>query len=227
MAFTAVKAAGASVTADSTAAGFVTVADSTPYVLGAYAYLSGPGLAIITVKIVDLLTAGKVGVRQVIDRRPSDNPFPYLPAKPNYGKTDVSAYTGPATAPTLLTTTGSNTGGTLAAATYFYKITALNAAGESVGSNEQSAVVSGVGTNSVALTWGAVTGATSYRVYRGTATGAENVFYAPGNVTAFTDTGAANTAGTPPATSTAFAAKIFQPAQAIFGDGSPEPAITY
>lgn len=57
-------------------------------------------------------------------------------------------------------------------------------------------------TQAVALSWGAVTGATSYRVYRGTSTGGESVFYAPGNVTSYTDTGAASSAGSPPTTNT-------------------------
>ena len=107
-------------------------------------------------------------------------------------------------APVQSATSTSTTGGTLAAGTYFYKVTALNAAGETVGSNEQSQVTTGT-TSTVTVSWGAVTGATSYRVYRGTATNAENVFYAVagGATVTFTDTGAASTAGTPPSTNTA------------------------
>lgn len=56
---------------------------------------------------------------------------------------------------------------------------------------------------SVQLTWPAVLGATGYRVYRGTVAGAENVFFAPGNVVTFTDTGGAGTAGAPPGVNTA------------------------
>jgi len=104
-----------------------------------------------------------------------------------------------ANAPTTATT-----GGTLAAATYLYVITALNAKGESLKSNEVSVATTGT-TSTTTTTWGAIAGATSYRIYRGTATGAQNVFYAVGNVTTFTDTGAANTAGAPPTTTdTAF-----------------------
>lgn len=84
---------------------------------------------------------------------------------------------------------GSATGGTLAAATYYYKIVALVNGGTGVASTEVSYVATG-STSSVALTWAAVAGATGYQVWRGTATGVENVYYTVGNVLAFTDTGA-------------------------------------
>src|SRR5258708_34281460 len=45
--------------------------------------------------------------------------------------------------PTLNAPSTSTSGGTLAAATYFYVITALNAAGETTKSNEQSIVTTG------------------------------------------------------------------------------------
>jgi hypothetical protein len=103
-------------------------------------------------------------------------------------------------APGTVTPTGSATGGTLAAATYFYKVTALNAAGETTGSPEASVTTTGT-TSSVALAWAAVTGATSYKVYRGTAAGLESVFYTT-STNSFTDTGAAATAGTVPTVNT-------------------------
>jgi hypothetical protein len=97
--------------------------------------------------------------------------------------------------PASVTATPSASGGTFTAATYFYKVSALFPWGESAVSSEVSAVV--VANGSVALTWGAVTGATGYRVYRGTAAGAESAYQvATGN--SFTDTGSAGTAGTPP-----------------------------
>ena len=103
-------------------------------------------------------------------------------------------------APGTVTPTGSSTGGTLAAATYYYKVTALNAAGETVGSPEANVTTTGA-TSSVALAWAAVTGATSYKVYRGTAAGLESVFYTTAT-NSFTDTGAAATAGTVPTVNT-------------------------
>lgn len=66
-------------------------------------------------------------------------------------------------------------GGNLASATYYYKATAFTRAGETTGSNEQSIAVTGP-TGQVTVSWGAVTGADGYKVYRGTAAGAENVY---------------------------------------------------
>lgn len=120
----------------------------------------------------------------------------------NLIRTATVAFGG--TPPTLKTATPSTTGGTLAAGTYFYRVTALGSTGETLGSNELSATTTGT-TSSVALSWAAVTGATGYRVYRGTAAGGESVFYAPGNVTSYTDTNASSTAGTVP-TASSFAA---------------------
>lgn len=96
----------------------------------------------------------------------------------------------------------STTGGTLAAGTYYYVVTALNANGQTIKSNEQSIATTGT-TSSNTITWGSVTGATGYEIYRGTATGAENVYYTVGAAVTFTDTGAAGTSGSPPGTNTA------------------------
>lgn len=94
-------------------------------------------------------------------------------------------------------------GGTLATGTYRYKVTALDAAGETVGSAEVSqAVVLG---EKVKLVWGAVSSATSYRVYRSPvngAVGSENVYIAVPSGHELVDSGAAGTAGTPPAAGT-------------------------
>lgn len=106
----------------------------------------------------------------------------------------------PYLAPGLPVLTGSTTGGTLAAASYFYKVTAINVFGETIASAEATVTTTGT-TSSVGITWPASTGATSYRIYRGTATGAENVYYTS-TTNAFTDTGAVNTAATPPASAT-------------------------
>lgn len=105
-------------------------------------------------------------------------------------------------APTQNAPSTATTGGTLAAATYYYKVSALNAAGETLPSGEQSQVTTG-STSTVTVNWAAVPGATSYRVYRGTAAGAENVYFTAGaGATSFVDTGAAGTAGTPAAANT-------------------------
>lgn len=84
-------------------------------------------------------------------------------------------------------------GGTFAAGTYFWKVTAVDGKGnESLASAEfsQTLVLNG----SANLSWNAVPGAASYRVYRGSATGAENVVYANILTNAFTDTNGAGQA---------------------------------
>lgn len=101
--------------------------------------------------------------------------------------------------PGLTSAVGSITGGTLAARTYYYVVTALGTTGETLASNEKSATVASGVTGSVALAWTAVAGATGYRVYRGVTAGSEFVYYAPGNVTTYTDTNATSTGGSPPA----------------------------
>lgn len=107
----------------------------------------------------------------------------------------------PLAAPTANTPTTATTGGTLPAATYYYVVTTLNALGETTASNEVSVTTTGT-TSANTITWSAVTGATGYRVYRGTATGTENVYYAVGAVTTLTDTGAAASTGSPPTNNT-------------------------
>jgi hypothetical protein len=99
-------------------------------------------------------------------------------------------------------------GGTFAAGTYYWVVTALNAKGETIASNEVSKALTA--NQKQALTWGAVSGATSYNVYRGTVSGDENVLVA--NVTSgvtYTDTGTAGTSGEPPAFNTAAVGKVY------------------
>lgn len=118
-----------------------------------------------------------------------------------YGGGTWTVLTGLIQAPVANAPTTSTAGGTLAAATYYYKITALNALGETIGSNEVSVTTTGA-TSSNTVTWGEVATATGYRIYRGTAAAGENTYYAVGTVTTFTDTGAAGTAGTVPGANT-------------------------
>jgi len=104
-------------------------------------------------------------------------------------------------APTGLTGTASS-GGTFAAATYFWKATALFGTGETGGSAEFSLAVTL--NQQVALTWNTTPGASGYKVYRGTSAGAENVLVATvGPAGAYTDTGTAGVAATVPGSSTA------------------------
>lgn len=76
-------------------------------------------------------------------------------------------------APVLSAPTTATTGGTLAAATYFYKATYTNVNGETVGSNEISQATTGT-TSTTTFTIGAApAGATGTKVYRSTTTGTE------------------------------------------------------
>lgn len=97
--------------------------------------------------------------------------------------------------------TPSTTGGTLATGTVFVKLTALGTTGETLAAAEQSAPVTGPNA-SVGVTWGAVTGAVSYRVYVGSTTNTEGQFFATAG-TSLTVTTLTGTAGTPPGAATA------------------------
>jgi hypothetical protein len=108
-------------------------------------------------------------------------------------------------APADLAVQGAGTGGTLAAGTYFWVVTAINANGETVKSNEVQTTVTG-STSSAKLTWQAVTNATGYNVYRGTSTTNENKLITTinsGSTITYTDTGTAGTTVSPPTTNTA------------------------
>lgn len=120
---------------------------------------------------------------------------------------------GPPSAPTLNAPTTATTGGTLAAGTYYYKITATNSTGESAGSNEVSQVTTGA-TSTVGLSWGAIAGATGYKVYRATVSGGQSTSPAlvatVGAVTSYTDTGTAVSAGAVPASATPPPATVYR-----------------
>lgn len=109
--------------------------------------------------------------------------------------------------PTMGTST---TGGTLAAATYYYRITAIDARGvESLGSVQASIITTGT-TSTTTLTFAPAPGAVSYRVYRSTTSGTYTAGYISAPISSltvsganyiFTDTGSALTVATLPTTS--------------------------
>lgn len=113
----------------------------------------------------------------------------------NFG---ISQINPSGTAPTIATAT---TGGTLTASTYYYRVVALDFNGNpSTGSSEVSITTTG-STSTITLTWFQVAGAYGYRVYRGTASNAESVYFSTGlyqGILSFTDTGASGTVGTVP-----------------------------
>lgn len=103
-------------------------------------------------------------------------------------------------APALPVLTGSDSGGTLAATTYYIKQTAITPYGESTGSAEANVTTSG-STSSILVTGTVVPGATSYRTYIGTSAGAEGQWFAS-STPVITLTTATGTAGTVPTTDT-------------------------
>ena len=100
-------------------------------------------------------------------------------------------------APTL----GTAAGGSLAVdTTYFYKVTAVFGAAESLPSAEASKKTSATD-KTIELNWTAVAGATGYKVYRGTDERRREAADALGAVTTFTDDGSAALIGDAPPTS--------------------------
>ncbi|HJT30698.1 MAG TPA: hypothetical protein VJ783_01440, partial [Pirellulales bacterium] len=95
--------------------------------------------------------------------------------------------------------------GSLPPGTYDYVVTAVNAQGETLASNELSGTAA-TPDFEMQLTWTPVSGATGYHIYRGTASGQENSLIAslPASATQFIDNGTeTDIAGSPPAASTA------------------------
>jgi hypothetical protein len=104
-----------------------------------------------------------------------------------------------------LTAVSSATGGTFAAGAYYWVITATNANGETIKSNEVTKTLTG-SASSVALSWDQVDGATGYKVYRGASAGGEDKLIttlSSGSVLTYTDTGTVGTTATPPSSNTA------------------------
>jgi hypothetical protein len=113
----------------------------------------------------------------------------------NFSQGTIAAPANPAAAAV-------GSGGTFAAGTYFWAVTALTRTGETVVSSSVTATI--VLNGSCNLTWTASAGATGYRVYRNTANSFVNASYTLvatlGAVTAYTDTGTTvSTTTAPPA----------------------------
>jgi len=115
-------------------------------------------------------------------------------------------------APSGVTATQLGSGGTFGAAgNYFYVITAINLVGETIASAEVTQDVLATA-DEVVLAWTAVTGATGYKVYRGTVAAAENKLLTTigsGATVTYTDTGTAGSSVSPPAVNTAGKAWAF------------------
>jgi hypothetical protein len=98
--------------------------------------------------------------------------------------------------PVLAAPTGSTTGGTLAAGTYWYRVSATVSGVEGLACAEQSGTVASGTTGSVSLTVTAVSGATAYNFY-GRTQGAELLIASQAGTT-FVDTGSVTPAGALP-----------------------------
>ena len=94
-------------------------------------------------------------------------------------------------APGLSTSSG---GSLTASTTYYYVVTALGYWGETLGTEAHLATTSS--NKTIKLTWSAFSGATGYKIYRGTAAGGENTYIAPsGTATSYTDSTASWSGG--------------------------------
>lgn len=102
------------------------------------------------------------------------------------------------------------TGGSLAAGTHYFRVVALMATANYTVVSSPSAEISTAVSSSgnVTVSWSAVPGADKYRVYRGTAPAAENVYLeTAGAVTSFSYTGSGETVGKPAASGTKWTVK--------------------
>ena len=107
-------------------------------------------------------------------------------------------------APVISGITSVSTGGTIhGGTTRYYKITAVNASGETTASAEMSyAVPAGTNTNVVTVSWGAVTGAVTYNPYESATTGTEGKLTSGIATTYFQDTGSHSPGASPPSSNT-------------------------
>ncbi len=104
--------------------------------------------------------------------------------------------------------TASTIGGLTPSGTYYYRVSAINAVGQTLASAETSIILTAT-ENAVHVNWGAVTGATGYRIY-GRTTGGELFMAAVGAVTTWLDNGSLTPAGAlPVANTTALATPVF------------------
>ena len=95
-------------------------------------------------------------------------------------------------------TTSAGSSGRLAAATHYFKVVAvMSTGGATVVSGPSTEVAVTTGSNgSVAMSWSAVSGADSYRVYRGTRSGSQSVYLSTTG-TSLTYTGSSESSGSP------------------------------
>ncbi|MCA9969625.1 MAG: hypothetical protein KC425_05380, partial [Anaerolineales bacterium] len=96
--------------------------------------------------------------------------LPRQPIRPAPIATTLAAEMAP---PAVVTATAVS-GGSLPSGAYYFKIVAAGGGGATVGSAEAACTVDGVTTNLCRLDWTAVSGATAYRVYKGSTPGGQD-----------------------------------------------------
>ncbi|MEK7503373.1 MAG: hypothetical protein AAB577_00060, partial [Patescibacteria group bacterium] len=120
-----------------------------------------------------------------------------------------------ATSTGVSATATTSSSGTLAAGTYYYVVTTLNNNGETSSSTEVSATTDGATTTAVNISWSAVSGASSYRVY-GRTSGAQNQYWGT-TATSLIDTGTSGTASAVPTGNTTGGSGTFYTGLSILG----------
>lgn len=105
--------------------------------------------------------------------------------------------------------TSLQSGGSLAdATTFYYVVTALDGTGQTIASSEVSDTTA-TPNLTIRITWSVVTGAVSYRVYKGTTTGTYTEYFSINAPTLqYDDDATAGTGGSPPASTTAYSVKF-------------------
>lgn len=117
--------------------------------------------------------------------------------------------------------------------TYYYKVSASDGVGWTTLSAEVSETVDGGTTNgTIEVSWDAVTGATKYRVWRGTAADSENEYYETTSTSLSDDGSLTFTADTAPTVTTSYVNKVTASGNSWFlggnvgiGTNSPETAL--
>jgi len=156
----------------------------------------GDGVGIASITFVG--TAATLTVAAPHGRTTGDTVNVYLAAPNSYNGTFVITVSASLATPVNSLFSTLPAGGTLAAGTYWYRVSAFNSVGETLASTETSQITVGA-TSTVTVNWGAVAGATGYKIY-GRTTGAELFIASVGAVTTYTDTGAIVPAGALPVT---------------------------
>jgi len=106
--------------------------------------------------------------------------------------------------------------------TYYYKVSASDGVGwTTLSSEEVSATVDGGTTaGTITVSWSAVTGATKYRVWRGTSSGNQTEYYETTSTSINDDGSLTYTSATPPSSTTAYIAKVTSSGNSWFLGGN-------